>query len=508
MAENGLPLSAPEAARFYICRDLREPVAVGRTVAKCSRLLDSPLFIRHGRERFVEGGLSPDGNRKPATSITQIRPGEKLQHSRGAINWGRGGLVVRLLASHQRKPGLIPGGAVRGFSYLGIVPGSAAVVVGLFQGPPPPPYIPALPHSHPASPSSALETSVSRGAQISSTHSQASMLNGVAGHQNGGNFVRQTAPGNLLAQAGSRADSGISSQYALANQTRFEKQDLNHDAFSPLYIHLLRDVVFDPQWFSSDFEMNRDRNMRGRHYVRVRSGASMVGERRSDAQWQQLALYVRNRITENARAQHSTKYRLEHGLSCFVVTPGQRGRPSSLHSEQTGPATAVGRGVGEGCWPLNFSHPRLFHHSLQRPGGGQTPRTLRQDVTPARGRHVWNVVLLVLGVWNLRDNPATLHQPLPLRGAPAFLLSVACVKCCKVNWCLLSAVHTRCTQQGPVTRVGPGETQCTASTHERAARHPSHTLYEWTLVSFRVVGCSACDTSQATRDITRECVER
>ncbi|KAJ8883367.1 hypothetical protein PR048_015210 [Dryococelus australis] len=34
------------------------------------------------------------------------------------------------------------------------------------------------------------------------------------------------------------------------------------------------------------------------------------------------------------------------------------------------------------------------------------------------------------------------------------------------------AVHTRHTQQGPVTRVGPGESECTAATHERVARHP------------------------------------
>ncbi|KAJ8869014.1 hypothetical protein PR048_030560 [Dryococelus australis] len=37
------------------------------------------------------------------------------------------------------------------------------------------------------------------------------------------------------------------------------------------------------------------------------------------------------------------------------------------------------------------------------------------------------------------------------------------------------AVHTRRTQQEPVTRVEPGETGCIAATHERAARHPLHT---------------------------------
>ncbi|KAJ8883669.1 hypothetical protein PR048_015523 [Dryococelus australis] len=35
--------------------------------------------------------------------------------------------------------------------------------------------------------------------------------------------------------------------------------------------------------------------------------------------------------------------------------------------------------------------------------------------------------------------------------------------------------HTRCTQQEPVTRVEPRETECIAVTHERAARQPLHT---------------------------------
>ncbi|KAJ8875167.1 hypothetical protein PR048_023062 [Dryococelus australis] len=38
-----------------------------------------------------------------------------------------------------------------------------------------------------------------------------------------------------------------------------------------------------------------------------------------------------------------------------------------------------------------------------------------------------------------------------------------------------SAVHTRRTLQEPATRVEPGETECIAATHERAARYPLHT---------------------------------
>ncbi|KAJ8874311.1 hypothetical protein PR048_025157 [Dryococelus australis] len=48
------------------------------------------------------------------------------------------------------------------------------------------------------------------------------------------------------------------------------------------------------------------------------------------------------------------------------------------------------------------------------------------------------------------------------------------VKCCKVSWCFLSAVHTRRTQQEVATKVGLGETERIAATHERAARHPLH----------------------------------
>ncbi|KAJ8869086.1 hypothetical protein PR048_030647 [Dryococelus australis] len=48
------------------------------------------------------------------------------------------------------------------------------------------------------------------------------------------------------------------------------------------------------------------------------------------------------------------------------------------------------------------------------------------------------------------------------------------VKCCKVSWCLLSAVHSRRTQQEPETRVKPGYTKCTAATHERTARDTLH----------------------------------
>ncbi|KAJ8894069.1 hypothetical protein PR048_006679 [Dryococelus australis] len=58
------------------------------------------------------------------------------------------------------------------------------------------------------------------------------------------------------------------------------------------------------------------------------------------------------------------------------------------------------------------------------------------------------------------------------------------VKCCKVSRCLLSAVHNGRTQQEPVTRVEPGDTECTAATHERATRHPLHTCCDDCTPSF------------------------
>ncbi|KAJ8890726.1 hypothetical protein PR048_010235 [Dryococelus australis] len=49
------------------------------------------------------------------------------------------------------------------------------------------------------------------------------------------------------------------------------------------------------------------------------------------------------------------------------------------------------------------------------------------------------------------------------------------VKCCKVSWHLLMAVHSRCMQQEPVTTVLlPGETECIPTTHKRAARDLLH----------------------------------
>ncbi|KAJ8870253.1 hypothetical protein PR048_029274 [Dryococelus australis] len=77
------------------------------------------------------------------------------------------------------------------------------------------------------------------------------------------------------------------------------------------------------------------------------------------------------------------------------------------------------------------------------------------------------------------------------------------VKCCKVSWCLLSAVHTRRTHQEPVTRVKPGETECTAATHEKAARHPLHTGCRCPSPSSLRV-CNITPDTPCTRDAIRK----
>ncbi|KAJ8870171.1 hypothetical protein PR048_029184 [Dryococelus australis] len=63
--------------------------------------------------------------------------------------WGRGGLVVRILASHLGEPGSITGGVAPGFSHVGIVPYDAVgrrVFSGISRFPHP--CIPTLLHTH------------------------------------------------------------------------------------------------------------------------------------------------------------------------------------------------------------------------------------------------------------------------------------------------------------------------------------------------------------------------
>ncbi|KAJ8891247.1 hypothetical protein PR048_010762 [Dryococelus australis] len=75
--------------------------------------------------------------------------------------WGRGGVLVRLLASHQDEPGSSPGGATPGFSYVITAPNDVAgrrAFSGISRFPRP--CIPPLLRTRVASPSPALKTSM------------------------------------------------------------------------------------------------------------------------------------------------------------------------------------------------------------------------------------------------------------------------------------------------------------------------------------------------------------
>ncbi|KAJ8888692.1 hypothetical protein PR048_008184 [Dryococelus australis] len=85
-------------------------------------------------------------------------------------------VVVRLLASHLGEPGSISAGVAPGFSRVGIVLYDAAASAG-FHGDlsfPPPFHLPVLFYTHLASPSSALETSMTAEPTPSSTRREMS----------------------------------------------------------------------------------------------------------------------------------------------------------------------------------------------------------------------------------------------------------------------------------------------------------------------------------------------
>ncbi|KAJ8895919.1 hypothetical protein PR048_001259 [Dryococelus australis] len=79
---------------------------------------------------------------------------------------------------------------------------------------------------------------------------------------------------------------------------------------------------------------------------------------------------------------------------------------------------------------------------------------------------------------------------MPIRAQPPVITKTTCFK---VSWCFLNAVHTRRTQQEPVTRAEPGETECTAATHERAwldFRLPRRrTWFDFRLSRSRIFAC-------------------
>ncbi|KAJ8871782.1 hypothetical protein PR048_028122, partial [Dryococelus australis] len=84
-------------------------------------------------------------------------------------HWGRGGVVVRLLASHLGEQGPISGRVAPGFSHVGIVPDAASGQrVYWWDIPFTPPFYSGAASNSPQSPSSALKPALLRAAQISS----------------------------------------------------------------------------------------------------------------------------------------------------------------------------------------------------------------------------------------------------------------------------------------------------------------------------------------------------
>ncbi|KAJ8894023.1 hypothetical protein PR048_006633 [Dryococelus australis] len=136
-----------------------------------------PLFAnihKHNQKRF------PDVHHRTRTAQHENRKERMMWRYVFLLflwllrSWGSpGGVVVRLLASHQGEPGSIPGRATPGSSHVGIVPDDAAgrrVFSRISRFPPP--FISVLLHTHLASPSSALRTSMLRAAQISVLHNR------------------------------------------------------------------------------------------------------------------------------------------------------------------------------------------------------------------------------------------------------------------------------------------------------------------------------------------------
>ncbi|KAJ8869881.1 hypothetical protein PR048_028890 [Dryococelus australis] len=124
----------------------------------------SGFTIRRKRAVDVGGG-------KPGRVGRPTRRGMR-ESTKSDANWGRGGIVDILFASHLGEPGSIPGVVAPRLSHECIVSDDAVgrwVFSGIFSFPRP--CIPALLHTLRASPSSALKTSMLRAAPISPLHS-------------------------------------------------------------------------------------------------------------------------------------------------------------------------------------------------------------------------------------------------------------------------------------------------------------------------------------------------
>ncbi|KAJ8870266.1 hypothetical protein PR048_029287 [Dryococelus australis] len=141
-------------------------------------LLHSHLISPSSAEALHQGNGARMLGYKPGfeprnENKTLIGHGWNLVATLGRLIRGRGGVVVRLVASHLGEPGYIPGVFDPGSSRVGIAPDDATgrwVFSGISRFSRP--SIPALLHTHLTLPSSAVKTSMFRAAEISPLHSK------------------------------------------------------------------------------------------------------------------------------------------------------------------------------------------------------------------------------------------------------------------------------------------------------------------------------------------------
>ncbi|KAJ8897435.1 hypothetical protein PR048_002781 [Dryococelus australis] len=177
----------PGAGQLPLQRETRSSQYSNRaTVSERFNLLTSTrrssFNPRPGHSGFAYAGIVPDdsvgqwvfsGISRFPRPFTSVLLHTHLNHPFGSQDVDRepcGGVVVRLLASHIDEPGSIPDGVSPEFLHVEIMPGDVAgprVFSGISRFPRP--LIRALLHTHLASPSSAVNTSMLRAAQISSS---------------------------------------------------------------------------------------------------------------------------------------------------------------------------------------------------------------------------------------------------------------------------------------------------------------------------------------------------
>ncbi|KAJ8889208.1 hypothetical protein PR048_008706 [Dryococelus australis] len=152
-------------------RDMYDETLISNEQEKLSKVKTFGRLLTSRRE--AEEGQKIDGRLISGVGNEDFSPADvcrarSWRKSGSPTRRGRGGVVVRLLASHQGERSSISGGVALGPSYVEIVPDDTAgrrVFSGFSRFPRP--RSAALLHTHLASPSSALKISLLRAAQNS-----------------------------------------------------------------------------------------------------------------------------------------------------------------------------------------------------------------------------------------------------------------------------------------------------------------------------------------------------